>query len=109
MPRWMWYLPLFFLLLLLAVQGLRLGHSTINLSESDVVEHYVQRHAALRGVAMDQVSCSARPGEDLGIAAWLVLRCGPGTAFWEYRINRLGRLSREIAPGEGAGGFRPNT
>ncbi|WP_424974010.1 hypothetical protein [Dinoroseobacter sp. S124A] len=97
-PRWLWFLPLGIIVLILAANGVRLGSQRAALDESAVIDHYAAQylkdHAALDGTgSADLTDCAAVPGTDPGI--WVVVRCRPEGAAqgWDYYVRRDGGLA----------------
>lgn len=98
LPRWLWFLPLGILVLILAANGVRLGMQRAALDESTVIDHYagqyLKDHARMKGQGTASLTdCAAVPGQDPGI--WLVVRCQPQQSDegWDYYIRRDGALA----------------
>lgn len=97
-PRWIWFLPVGILVLIIAANGIRLGMRQANLDEGTVIayyaEQYLQDHARLQAEGAPELTdCIAVPGTDPGI--WLVVRCSPSSSneSWDYYIRRDGGLA----------------
>lgn len=97
-PRWLWFLPLGIVVLILAANGVRLGTQRAALDETTVINHYaaqyLEDHARLDGAGTAKLTdCAAVPGQDPGV--WLVVRCQPPGAenAWDYYIRRDGGLA----------------
>lgn len=76
-PRWLWFLPLGIIVLILAANGVRLGMQRAALDETAVINHYAAQyladHARLEGEGTAVLTdCAAVPGRDPGV--WLVDR-----------------------------------
>lgn len=95
MPRWLWFMPLGFLVLVLAFNGIKLGLRQNMVTESKVVDfyaaEYLEHHARMIGPGAELTDCIAVPGETSGI--WIEVRCTPpeGAAFL-YGVKRDGAL-----------------
>jgi len=90
--RWLIWAPLLVLALGAGAYGLRLGYLVMNITETDVINHYAARYADEAGGAL--TDCVAFPGDE-GI--WIVVACGPlcGPGRREYHVNRVGWLVHE--------------
>jgi hypothetical protein len=95
MPRWVWFLPLGVLLLVVAYNGVKLGMIRANVTETAVIDHfaaqYLDDHARAIGPGAALTDCLAVPGTVSGV--WLEVRCTPpeGAAFL-YGVRRDGAL-----------------
>jgi hypothetical protein len=97
MPRWIWFLPIGIVALIVAANGIRLGAQRAALDESTVIDFYAAQymadHARLEGDGTAALTdCAAVPGSDPGI--WVVVRCVPsgGSDSWDYYVKRDGAL-----------------
>ena len=96
MPRWLWWAPL---ILLTAVAGLlvfRMGYVTAHLTETDIITHFAERYVAEGPEGAKMTDCVARPGTSEKV--WLVVHCGGPAHGVQYRVDRFGRLLRDVAP-----------
>jgi hypothetical protein len=91
MPRWLWWLPLGVLTLVVALFVFRAGWIVANLSETDVIEHYAAIYVAEEGGKATMTDCTAVPGQ--GAKVWLVIRCGRHRV---YPVDRFGRLIETV-------------
>ena len=95
MPRWMWFVPLGIVGLLVAYNGVKLGLIRAGVTETAVIEHfaaqYLRDHARLVGPGAAPTDCLAVPGDHAGV--WLEVRCTPpeGAAFL-YGVRRDGAM-----------------
>ncbi|MGR3423412.1 MULTISPECIES: hypothetical protein [unclassified Sagittula] len=97
-PRWVMWLPLGVLVTCGALLAFRYGWIDANLTESAAIEAYGRRY--MREAGAPAADCTGVPGQGV----WLVVRCGPEAARWEYRVNRFGGLVEITRPngmGEG--------
>ncbi|MEM1352227.1 MAG: hypothetical protein AAGF27_07770 [Pseudomonadota bacterium] len=117
MPRWVWFLPLGLITVILGLWGFRLGWIYATITETDVIETYAQRYLQNRAgdgtaAGASSTDCVAYPGADRGI--WIVVSCGPAprdlSRHYEYHVNRLGGLEFRggprtwgVQPGAGPG------
>ncbi|MDJ0995482.1 MAG: hypothetical protein QNI90_18030 [Dinoroseobacter sp.] len=97
-PRWIWFLPLGIILLIVAANGVRLGMQRAALDEGAVIafyaNQYLQDHARLETPGQAALTdCIAVPGDDPGI--WIVVRCQPSGQpdSFDYYIRRDGALA----------------
>ena len=96
MPRWMYFAPLFVLVLIVGYTGLKLRLERDAVTESAVIEYYaaeyLEDHAAVIGPGAAITDCVGVPGE-LG-QVWIEVRCAPpgGEAAFLYGANRGGGL-----------------
>ncbi|MEO9653273.1 MAG: hypothetical protein ABJ360_28460 [Roseobacter sp.] len=105
MPRWVWFVPLGGITLMLALWAFRLGWIVATTSETDVIETYA--HQYLRDRARDGIAdgaaltdCVALPGDFPGV--WLHIVCDPTptdpSRSYEYEVNRFGQFVRGWSP-----------
>lgn len=98
MPRWLWFAPFGFLLLIAGYNGIKLGLDRANVTETAVINHYAAEylndHRTVLGREGALSDCLAIPGADPGV--WLEVRCTPdeGPAFI-YGVKRNGALAYE--------------
>lgn len=97
-PRWIWFLPLGIVALIVAANGVRLGMQRAAVDEGSVIafyaDQYLRDHARMEGAGQaERTDCAGVPGRDPGI--WLVVRCRPrdGDESWDYYIRRDGALA----------------
>lgn len=91
MPRWLWWMPLGVLTLVVGLMMFRAGWIVARITETDVIAHYAALYVAGAGPGARMTDCSAMPSQAPGV--WLVIRCGENTL---YPVDRFGRL---VMPG----------
>lgn len=90
MPRFLWFVPLGLLVVLVGLWAFRQGWVAATISETDVIEawtaYYISEEAGAR-----RSDCSARPGRTDDV--WLLVTClhADGRRF-DFPTDRLGRL-----------------
>ena len=97
MPRWLWFLPLGFLILIVAYNGIKLGIARANVTEGKVIDYYAQQyledHKRIIGTEAALTDCVAIPSDTPPV--WIEVRCSPadGSASFLYGVRRDGGLS----------------
>ena len=97
MPRWLWFIPFGFLVLVVAYNGIKLGIARANVTESAVINYYagqyLEDHLRVLGSEGSLTECLAIAEETPGV--WLEVRCSPsdGSAAFLYGVRRDGGLS----------------
>ncbi|MEL6551686.1 MAG: hypothetical protein AAFQ54_15705 [Pseudomonadota bacterium] len=103
MPRWLYFAPVFVLILIVGYTGLKLRIERDAVTESAVIEYYageyITDHDTLIGPGAAVTDCVGVPGEQGRV--WVEVRCEPpgGGAAFLYGVNRGGGL--EYAAREG--------
>jgi len=96
MPRWLWFLPVGLLTLVVAYTGVKLGIERAHVTESDVITYYADQyladHAQVIGAGATLTDCVGLPGT-VG-QVWVEVRCTPpgGEAAFLYGAARSGAL-----------------
>lgn len=96
MPRWMWFAPVFVLVLIAGYTGLKLRLERDAVTESAVIEYYAEQyladHQRAVGPGAKITDCVGVPGE-VG-QVWIEVRCAPpgGEPAFLYGANRGGAL-----------------
>lgn len=97
MPRWLWFVPLGALTVLVGLWAFRLGWVAATITETDVVNTYAARYLQTAGPDARTTDCVARPGRQRGV--WLVVSCAGSGRRVDYAVDRLGRLTeRPLSP-----------
>lgn len=106
MPRWLWWLPLVVLTIIVGLFVFRLGWIRAHLTETDVINHFAARYVVETGGQATVTDCVALPGQQEGV--WLVVRCAPpdGGAVQRFPVDRSGRL---LAPAHAVDAMEPRT
>ena len=95
MPRWMWFVPIGMIALVVGYTGLKIGIERASVTESDVINHYAAQylndHARLIGAGAALTDCAGVPGEVAQV--WIEVQCVPpgGEPAFLYGAARSGR------------------
>ncbi|MEM1373812.1 MAG: hypothetical protein AAGF78_05450 [Pseudomonadota bacterium] len=95
-PRWLYFAPLFVLILIAGYTGLKLRLERDAVTETAVIEYYaaqyLEDHAAQIGPGAQLTDCVAVPGDKGRI--WIEVRCSPpgNEPAFLYGANRGGGL-----------------
>ena len=105
MPRWVWFVPVGMLALVVGYTGLKLGLERMNVTETAVINHYADRyledHAELIGPGAQLTDCVGVPGS-VG-TVWIEVQCAPpgGEPAFLYGAARNGGQVYAARAGEG--------
>ena len=105
MPRWVWFVPVGMLALVVGYTGLKLGLERMNVTETAVINHYAARyvedHAEIIGEGAQLTDCVGVPGS-VG-TVWIEVQCTPpgGEPAFLYGAARNGGQVYAARAGEG--------
>lgn len=84
-------MPLTVLVVAGAAWAFRLGWIAATISETDVIERYVDRYLSTAGSGARATDCSAQPGKQAQV--WILVSCvAPDDERVDYPVDRMGRL-----------------
>ena len=73
-----------------AILAFRMGYNVVNITETNVINHYAARYVAEGPKGAKVTDCAAQPGDAEGV--WLVIQCGGAAHVVRYAVDRYGKL-----------------